>query len=87
MLKTTKTINLNGESKIGGQVVANMYATLSTTGTGNENINKTILNQELYNANKSEVRKDMRDFEDLVYEEQDKLDTDINEVKTEKVGK
>lgn len=75
MLNTNRTINLNAESKIGGQVVANMYATLSTNGTGNENINKTILNQELYNQNKDEVRKDMRDFEDLVFEEQDKLDT------------
>lgn len=87
MLKTTKIINLNGESKIGEQVAATMYATLSTNGSGNENINKTILNQELYSANKTEIRKDMRDFEDLVYEEQDKLDTYVNEVKTEKVGK
>lgn len=75
MLKTNKTINLNGESRIGDTVVVNMYATLSTTGLDNENINKTILNQDLYNTNKSEVRKDMRDFEDLVYEEQDKLGT------------
>lgn len=87
MLNTTKTINLNGESRIGDTIIANMYATLSTTGSGNENINKTILNQELYNENKTEVRKDMRAFEDLVYEEQDKLYTDINKVKTEKVGK
>lgn len=75
MLKTNKTISLNGESRIGDTVAVNMYATLSTTGLDNENINKTILNQDLYNTNKSEVRKDMRDFEDLVYEEQDKLGT------------
>ncbi|SCJ49822.1 Uncharacterised protein [uncultured Clostridium sp.] len=87
MLKTTKTISINGSSEIDGQVIVYMSASLSTTGTGSENINKTINNQELYNANKSEVRKDMRDFEDLVYEEQDKLDTYVNEVKTEKVGK
>ena len=85
MLNTTKTINLNGESKIGEQVAATMYATLSTNGSGNENINKTILNQELYNENKTEVRKDMREFEDLVYAEQDRLDVDVT--KTEKVGK
>ena len=87
MLKTTKTINLNGESKIGDTIVANMYATLSTTGMGNENINKTILNQDLYNENKTEVRQDMRDFEDLVYAEQDKLNTSMSELKTRKVGK
>lgn len=84
MLNTNKTISINGESKIGGTVVANMYATLSTTGVGNENINKTIINQELYNSNKELVRKDMRDFEDLVFSEQDKLDH--TEVESGKVG-
>lgn len=84
MLNTNKTISINGESKIGGTVVANMYATLSTTGVGNENINKTIINQELYNSNKELVRKDMRDFEDLVFSEQDKLDH--TEVEAGKVG-
>ncbi|MGY5268763.1 hypothetical protein [Paraclostridium bifermentans] len=82
MLNTTKMISINGESKIGGTIVANMYATLSTTGVGNENINKTILNQELYNSNKAEVRKDMIDFEDLIYSEQDKLNNNLeSEVK------
>lgn len=85
MLKTTKTISINGNSEIDGQVIVYMSASLSTTGTGSENISKTINNQELYNANKSEVRKDMRDFEDLVYAEQDKLD--IGVTKTEEVGK
>ncbi|MFR3072132.1 MAG: hypothetical protein ACLTK8_04945 [Paeniclostridium sp.] len=76
MLKTTKTISINGNSEIDGQVIVYMSASLSTNGTGSENISKTINNQELYNANKASVRKDMRDFEDLVYAEQDKLDMD-----------
>ncbi len=76
MLKTTKTISINGNSEIDGQVIVYMSASLSTNGTGSENISKTINNQELYNANKAAVRKDMRDFEDLVYAEQDKLDMD-----------
>ena len=29
------------------------------------------MNSEIYNANKAEVRKDMRDFEDKVYDLQD----------------
>ncbi len=85
MLKTTKTISINGNSEIDGQVIVYMSASLSTTGTGSENISKTINNQELYNANKSEVRKDMREFEDLVYAEQDRLDVDLTKI--EKVGK
>lgn len=73
MLKTGKTITINGSSVVDGQIVVYMNASLSTDGTSNENINKNIQNQELYANNKEAVRKDMRDFEDLVFAEQDKL--------------
>ncbi|WP_290059854.1 hypothetical protein [Paraclostridium bifermentans] len=73
MLKTGKTITINGSSVVDGQIVVYMNASLSTDGTSNENINKNIQNQELYASNKEAVRKDMRDFEDLVFAEQDKL--------------
>ena len=73
MLKTGKTITINGSSVIDGQIVVYMNASLSTDGTSTENINKNIQNQELYSNNKEAVRKDMRDFEDLVFAEQDKL--------------
>ncbi|GAA0104259.1 hypothetical protein UT300013_08810 [Paraclostridium sordellii] len=73
MLKTSKTITINGNSVIDGQIVVYMNASLSTDGSSNENINKNIQNQELYASNKEAVRKDMRDFEDLVFAEQDKL--------------
>lgn len=87
MLNTNKTININGTSVIDGQVVVYMSASLSTDGSTNENINKNINNQTLYEANKVAVRQDMRNFEDLVYSEQDKLDTSMSELKTRKVGK
>lgn len=73
MLRTSKSITINGTSTIEGQTVVYMNASLSTDGSTNASINKNISNQELYNLNKDEVRKDMRDFEDLVFEEQDKL--------------
>lgn len=73
MLKTGRTITINGNSMIDGQLVVYMTASLSTDGTSNENINKNIQNQDLYSNNKESVRKDMRDFEDLVFAEQDKL--------------
>lgn len=73
MLNTNKTINLSGTSSIDGQVVVYMSASLSTDGSTQENINKSVQNQELYSKNKVAIRKDMRDFEDLVYAEQDKL--------------
>lgn len=87
MLNTNKTININGTSTIEGQVVVYMSASLSTDGSTNENINKNIQNQILYEANKVAVRQDMRNFEDLVYSEQDKLDTSMSELKTRKAGK
>lgn len=73
MLNTNKTININGTSSINSQTVVYMSAMLNTEGSNSESISKNIQNQELYNANKEAVRKDMRDFEDLVYLEQDKL--------------
>lgn len=79
MLNTNKTINISGTSTIEGQVVVYMNSSLSTDGSTNENINKNINNQLLYDSNKEAVRQDMRDFENLVYEEQDKLDTAIAE--------
>lgn len=73
MLKTGRTITINGNSMIEDKIVVYMNATLNTDGSSNENINKNIQNQELYASNKEAVRKDMRDFEDLVFAEQDKL--------------
>lgn len=82
MLKTNKTINITGSSMIGNTQVVYMNASLSTDGTTRGNINKNITDDSLYESNKIAVRQDMRDFEDLVYAEQDKLDSII----TEKVG-
>lgn len=72
MLKTTKSITLNGTSEIDGQPVVNLSATIpDNTGVGN--ISQYVQNTELYDANKAAVRKDIRDFQDLVYEIEDKM--------------
>ena len=73
MLRINKTINLNGTSEIEGQVVVYMSASISTDGSTNANINKNIANQELYNANKVQVRADMAEFEQEVYKVEDEL--------------
>lgn len=73
MLNTNKIITINGNSMMDDKIVVYMNATLNTDGSSNETINKNIQNQELYASNKEAVRKDMRDFEDLVFAEQDKL--------------
>lgn len=78
MLKVNRTINLNASSMINNQVVVYMSATLSTDGQTSENINKNICSQELYELNKEEIRQDMRDFEEMIYKEQDSLFENIN---------
>ena len=71
MLKVYKNITITGQSMIGEQQAAYMTATISTDGNNGIYINKNITNQELYNANKDVVRKDMSDFELEVYKVQD----------------
>lgn len=73
MLKTNKNINLSGESIIDGVQVAYMSANISTDGGNGANVNKTITNQEVYNANKVQVRADIKAFEDEVYKIEDEL--------------
>lgn len=85
MLKTNKTININGTSELDGVQVVYMSASISTDGN-NANINKNITNQDLYNANKVAVRKDMSDFEDVVYATEDELIKDVA-VQAEKLRK
>lgn len=72
MLNMTKQIQLTGSSMIEGEQVVFMSATLNSNGD-NASINKSITNKELYDANKSIVRKDMQDFELEVYKIEDEM--------------
>lgn len=73
MLTTTKKITIECQSMIDGQQVVYMQGSVSTDGSNNASITKSIYNQDLYTKNKIEVRKDMADFEALVYETEDNL--------------
>ena len=66
MLKTKAVLSINGESKIEDENVVYMTATINSDETGTS-ISKTIINKELYNANKDDVRKEMNEFENYVY--------------------
>ena len=82
MLEVVKNMTLNGVSKIDGQPVAYMNASLSIDGNGSNNINTNIVNRELYNANKEQVRQDIADFDEMVYAQEDELvGGQINEIK------
>lgn len=73
MLEVNKNITLTGISKIDGVQVAYMSATISSDGGAGANINKSITNQEVYNANKVKVREDIAGFEEEVYKLEDEL--------------
>ncbi len=73
MLKTNKSITLVGQSTIEGQQVVYMSATIRTDGSNSGNVNRCIQNQELYNANKVEVRADMDAFDKQLYAIEDEL--------------
>lgn len=79
MLNINKSTTLNATSDIDGAQVAYMSATISSE-SGSANISKSITNQALYNANKSEVRKDMAAFEEEVHKIEDEMLNSNNEV-------
>lgn len=79
MLKKEKSLNLTGRSLINGTEVARFDARLSSNG-GATTINTYINNQELYEKNRREVRKDMSDFRQYVFDQEDELFADATDV-------
>ena len=74
MLKVNKTISFDGTSYVTledetEQIVAYFNATIRADDT--TQINMSISNAELYEANKTVVRADYTAFQDAVYEVQD----------------
>lgn len=76
-LSKTKSTSLTGESKIDGVTVVRMTASLSTSG-GSDYVNQSVLDIDRYNGYKKEVRKDIADFQEYVYEQQDAIDAEIS---------
>ncbi|NRT88099.1 hypothetical protein [Clostridium beijerinckii] len=73
MLKTNKNITITGTSMVGETQALFMSASISTDGSNTGNISTSITNSSVYTANKTECRKDISDFQSLVYAAQDEL--------------
>lgn len=71
MLELTKNITLNGVSKIDGEAVIYLNAIIDSKNGYGANINKTVVNQNLYLANKDTLRADVEAFEQAVYAVED----------------
>ena len=68
-LKGTKNISLSYQSMIGDQVA--VYMTAQIPESGRSNSNKTIQDLDLYEANKTECRADMAEFDAMLFELED----------------
>lgn len=84
MLKGTKSMNLSYSSIINGKSV--VYMSAQVPETGKSNCTKTI-QQEMYETNKAECRKDMAAFDELLWklEDQGTVDT-AKDTDTEEQG-
>lgn len=67
---------LTGRSLVNGTDVVRFDARLSSTG-GTTTINTYVNDQELYEKNRREVRKDMNDFRQYVFDQEDELFDDV----------
>lgn len=65
MLKGTKSISLSFQSMIGDQVAVYMSAQIPES--GRSTFSKTIQDLELYETNKAECRKDMQEFDEMLF--------------------
>ena len=81
MLESKKSIMLSGYAKINNSLVVSLTASIGTDNNSGT-VNQNIINSELYEANKVEIRKDIAEFQAKVYEVQDQLDAEKDATET-----
>jgi len=72
-LELRKSVTVNGESKVAGKTAVYFTANLSTDDENSSSVNQNIIDQELYQSNRKECRKDATVFQEAVYEVEDQL--------------
>lgn len=78
MLKGTIATSMNFNSVIDGKLTVYMSAQIPENGSANTSI--AVQDRELYEANKAECRKDIEEFNKLVYAMEDKRVTETKGV-------
>ena len=71
-LKITQTVTITGTSEIDGQQAAYFSAQIPQE-AGSSTINRSVTNQDLYDANRKQVRADEAEFQAKVYDIEDSL--------------
>lgn len=80
-LITTKTITLNGESRIGDIIAESYQATFDSSMPENMGITKWQQDAQVYKANRVRCREDYAEFEELAYALQDELIAALKETR------
>ena len=85
MLKTNKSIAISGRSMVEDKQVATFNANIyeANASGGSDNINMIITDRDLYDKNKSAVRKDLQDFQAKVWSAQDEVMAENDEQTSE----
>ena len=80
MLKKEREISYTGKSVIDGVEVVGFSAKIKSADPSNVTFSSWQINKDLYKENRSQCCADEAEFEDFVYEEQDKLIAEVQEV-------
>ena len=67
-----ETVNLTADSVVDEEVIVMFSARVPSDGIGS-GVSLSIRNKELYDENKSTVRQDQQEFQNLVWETEDRL--------------
>lgn len=78
MLTTKEKITITGESMIDDISAAGFTASIDSSNPENMTISVYQNNKAVYKENRTKVREDQAEFEDMAYEKQDEL---INKLK------
>ena len=76
-LEIVRTIRLEGQLKVNDSIVKTMYAEFDDKGTARRS--EWINDEETYNKNRKEMRKQEREFQDKVFEVEDEILASLEE--------
>lgn len=77
-----KSLTATGTVKVGDKTVMSLYAEVSTNG-GNDRITQSIQDKDEFNRNKKEIRAQVTEFQNAVWEMQDSITEEMTGGTTE----
>ena len=77
-----ETVNLTAESVVNEEAIVMFSARVPSDGIGS-GVSLSIRNKDLYDKNKTQVRQDQQEFQNLVWETEDRLQAEEEEAEEE----